>query len=86
MVRHFYAWTPLVIAGTVVLLTLPWLGVIALVVFLVVALVALGALAWTIVFAPYLLGRSVYRRWHEPSVARRSGQVHVGRAEEARTP
>ena len=52
MVRYFYAWTPLVIVGTVVLLSLPWLGLIALVVFALVALAALAALAWAIVFVP----------------------------------
>ena len=86
MVRHFYALTPLVIAGTVVLLSLPWLGVIALVVFSFAALAALGALAWAVVFARYVLVQSVYRRWHEPSVAPRAERLHVGRAEEARTP
>ncbi len=29
MVRYFYAWTPLVIGATVVLLSLPWLSLIA---------------------------------------------------------
>ena len=59
MVRYFYAWAPLAIVGTVVLLALPWLGLIAL---LVVALVALPALAIAIVFAPYVLIRAISRR------------------------
>jgi hypothetical protein len=46
MVRYFYAWTPLVIVGTVVLLSLPWLGLIALMIASLVALAALAALAW----------------------------------------
>ena len=61
MVRYFYAWTPLVFVGTVVLLSLPYLGLIALVIY---ALVALAALAWAIVYVPYLLGRAIGRRWH----------------------
>src|SRR5262245_62790564 len=61
MVRYFYSWTPLVLAGTVVLLTLPWLGLIALVVF---ALVALAALASAAVVVPYALGRAAGRLWH----------------------
>jgi len=69
MVRYFYAWTPLVIVGTVVLLSLPWLGLIALMIFALVALVALAALAGAIVAAPYLLIRSIGRRWHGRSVA-----------------
>jgi hypothetical protein len=64
MVRYFYAWTPLVIVGTVVLLSLPWLGLIALMIASLVALVALAALAWAIVFVPYRLGRAVSGRWH----------------------
>jgi hypothetical protein len=61
MVRYFYAWTPLVIVGTVVLLSLPWLGLIAL---MVVSLVALAALALAIVFVPYMLSRAISRSWH----------------------
>jgi hypothetical protein len=66
MVRYFYAWTPLVIVGTVVLLSLPWLGLIALMIF---SLVALAAVAWAIVFVPYTLGRAISRRWRERSRA-----------------
>ena len=75
MVRYFYAWAPLVIVGTVVLLSLPWLGLIALVIFALVGLVALAALAWAIVATPYVLIRSIGRRWqarsvvHQPSPA-----------------
>jgi hypothetical protein len=64
MVRYWYAWTPLVIVGTVVLLSLPWLGLIALMVVALVALVALAALAWAIVLVPYRLGRAISRRGH----------------------
>ena len=69
MVRYFYAWTPLVIIGTVVLLAAPWLGLIALVFFSLVAVVALGALAWAIVIAPYTLSRAIGRRWHGRSAS-----------------
>jgi hypothetical protein len=65
MVRYFYAWTPLVIIGTVVLLSLPWLGLIAL---MIVSLGALAALAWAIVFVPYMLGRAISRRRQGGSV------------------
>jgi hypothetical protein len=61
MVSYFYAWTPLVIVGTVVLLSLPWLGLIAL---MIVSLVALAALALAIVVVPYMLSRAISRRWH----------------------
>jgi hypothetical protein len=69
MVRYFYAWTPLVIVGTVVLLFMPWLGLIALAIVAIVALGALAALAWAIVFVPYMLGRAISRRWHMRSGA-----------------
>ena len=69
MLRYFYAFTPLVTVGAVVILALPWLGLFALVTFTLVALIALAALAWAIVVAPYLLIRSIGRRWHGPSLA-----------------
>jgi hypothetical protein len=69
MVEYFYAWTPLVILGTVVLLSLPWLGLVALLVFLLLALAALVALAWAIVFVPYTLGRAIGRSLHIRSSA-----------------
>jgi hypothetical protein len=58
MVRYFYVWTPLVIVGTVFFLSLPWLGLIAL---MIVSLVALAALALAIVFVPYMLSRAISR-------------------------
>jgi hypothetical protein len=64
MVRYFYAWTPLVIVAAVFLLSMPWLGLIALVIGALVALVALAALAWAVVFVPYMLSRAIRRRWH----------------------
>ena len=61
MVRYFYAWTPFVIVfGTVVLLTIPYLAVIAL---MLVSLVALAAFAWTIVSATHTLMRAISHRW-----------------------
>jgi hypothetical protein len=66
MVRYFYAWSPLVIVGTVVFLSLPWLGLIAL---LIVSLVALAALAAAIVLVPYMLARAIGHLWHGLSSA-----------------
>ena len=67
--RYLYAWTPPVIVGTVVLLSLPWLGLIALMIFSLVALGALAAFAWAIVFVPYTFGRAISRRRRERSCA-----------------
>lgn len=67
MVKYFYAWTPLVLVGTIALLSLPWLGLIAL---MIVSLAALPALALAIVFAPYILGRAITRHLHSRTSAR----------------
>lgn len=84
MVRYLYAWTPLVIIGTVVLLSLPWLGLIALMIFALVALAALAALAWAIVAAPLAVGRAIGRRWRESSGAGRP-RAALSRAERENT-
>jgi hypothetical protein len=63
MVSYFYEWAPLAIVGTVVLLSLPWLGLIALIALLIVSLVLLAALASAIAAVPYTLGRAIRRRW-----------------------
>jgi hypothetical protein len=69
MVRYLYAWPPLVIVGTVAILALPWLGLIALVILPLLAISAFAALAWAIVFVPYMLGRALSRHWHRGSGA-----------------
>ena len=72
MVRYFYAWTPLVIIGTVVLLAAPWFGLIAL---MIVSLAALAVLAWAVVYVPYRLSRAIGRRWHSGSSSPRTAPV-----------
>jgi hypothetical protein len=59
--RYFYAWRPLVLLATVVILTLPWLGVIALIVVLFVTITALRALVRAVVWVISALVRSVPR-------------------------
>jgi hypothetical protein len=66
MVRYFYVWAPFVVIGTLCVLALPWLGLIAL---LVVALGALVAVAGVFVAAPYFLVRAIARRLHAAPVA-----------------
>jgi hypothetical protein len=67
MVSYFFTWTPVVIVlGTLVLLTNAYLVLIAL---MLVALAALAALAWAIVVLPYMLGRTINRRWQGRGVA-----------------
>jgi hypothetical protein len=69
MVRYFFAWTPLVVVGTVILLSLPWLGLIALMIAALAALAAIAALVWAIVAAPLAVGRAIGHRWHARSPA-----------------
>jgi hypothetical protein len=67
MVRYFYAWTPLAtIVATVVLLSSPYLALIAL---MVVSLAAVAAVAWAIVSVPLMLRRTIRRRWQSRSGA-----------------
>jgi len=71
MLRYFYTWTPLVLVATIVILALPWLGVIALIVALLIAVTALAALAWAVVSALHALVRSVPQRsWHRVAQTR----------------
>ena len=70
MVRYFYAWAPLVVVGAVLLLSLPWLGLVALAIFALVALGVVAALAWAVLFVPYMFGRAIVRGWHSRAVAR----------------
>ena len=59
---YFYIWTPFfIVAGAAVLLTAPWLALIAL---MIVTLVALAALAWAIVSVSLMLSRAIKHRWH----------------------
>jgi hypothetical protein len=69
MLRYFYAWTPLIVVAAVVLLAIPWLGLIALVIATLATLAALVALAWAIVEAPLAIGHAIGRRWHGRGVA-----------------
>jgi hypothetical protein len=68
MVRYFYAWTPLVLVGTVVILSLPWLGLIAFMIAALVAVAAPVALAWATVAATRGVGRAIALRWHADAV------------------
>jgi hypothetical protein len=79
MVRYWYSFTPLVVIPTVILLALPWLGVIALMLFALVALAVLGALTWLVVFVPHRLVRSVGRRLHSRSVTARQPALSAAR-------
>jgi|SRR5262245_42038839 len=68
MARYFYAWTPLVLVGTVFFLSLPWLGLLALVVFALLSLAVLATLVWAIVAAPLAVGHAIARQWRERGV------------------
>lgn len=63
VLSYCYSWTPLVILMTVVLLALPWLGLIALFVFSLLVLGLLATLAWTVISVPRRLSLAVRNRW-----------------------
>ena len=62
--RYWYAFTPIVIVGTIFVLALPWLGLIAVLVAALVVLVALAALVWAIVSVTASVGHAVGRPLH----------------------
>ena len=57
MLSYCYTWTPLVIVGTLSLLALPWLGLIALLVVVLGSLVLPAAFVTAIVWVPLNAGR-----------------------------
>ena len=69
MANYFYKWTPVFIVGTILLLGLPWLGLIAVI---LVALVLLGALATLGTAIAWVIGtpsQKISDRWHGRSGA-----------------
>jgi hypothetical protein len=60
MARYFYAWLPLVLVGTIVILACPWLALIALAGALLAVVSALGALAVATFGAFRALGRAAF--------------------------
>jgi hypothetical protein len=65
MLTYCYAWTPLVIVTTVAVLSIPWLGLIALIVLLLAVIAALGALLAGIASGAHLLGQATAHRSQE---------------------
>ena len=62
MVRYFYAWLPFAaVFGTAVILTIPYLALIALA---AAVLAAIAALAWALVALPLRLSRTISHRVH----------------------
>lgn len=80
MLSYCFSWTPLVILMTVVLLSLPWLGLIALFVFSLFALGLLATLAWTVIWVPRTLSLAVRNRWRVRSGASRRTATATGLA------
>ena len=67
MTSYVYTWTPFfIVAAAAVLLTIPYLALIAL---MIVLLAALAALAWAVVSVPLMVGRTIGHRWHGQSGA-----------------
>ena len=72
VLSYCFSWTPLVILMTVVLLALPWLGLIALFVFSLLVLGLLATLVWTVIWVPRRLSLAVRNRWRVPDNASRA--------------
>jgi hypothetical protein len=65
MVRYFYAWLPFAaVFGTAVILTIPYLALIALA---AAVLAAIAALAWALIALPLRLSRTISHRRHHPA-------------------
>jgi hypothetical protein len=61
---YFLEWVPAgVLATTLGLVVMPWLALAVLMAVLLVAVAALAALVAAAVAIPYVLGRSLRRRW-----------------------
>jgi hypothetical protein len=76
-VSYFFKWIPLVAIATLCILSLPWLGLIAL-------LVVLGALALpaaAILYVPYRFGRAISHRLniHGGARQRAAAAMHIPR-------
>jgi hypothetical protein len=70
VVRYFYSLTPLFLVGTLVLLSLPWLGVIALMFVLFALLEAVAALALAIASTLGMARHAISRRQvREPALS-----------------
>jgi hypothetical protein len=70
MVNYFYKWIPIFIVGTILLLGLPWLGLIAVMVVALVLLGALGMLGAAIAWVIGMLSQKISDRWHGRSGAK----------------
>ena len=72
MLSYCCSWTPLVILTSVALLSLPWLGLIALFVLSLFVLGLLATLAWTVIWVPRTLSLAVRNRWRVRNRASRA--------------
>ena len=80
MLSYCFSWTPLVILMTVVLLSLPWLGLIALFVASLFALGLLATLAWTVIWVPRRLILAGRNRWRVRNGASRRTATAIAAA------
>ena len=74
---YFFKWIPLVGIAAVFILSLPWLGVIAL----MVGAAALVALAAATVYVPYRFGRKVTQHWRVDDRTSGLGSIVAGEGE-----
>ena len=73
MLRYYYAWMPAaLVVGTVVILSTPYLALLALTSVLLATITAIAALMWAVASTAYRLpGRLLYARRSRQRVVRR---------------
>jgi len=67
MANYFYKWIPLLVLGTILILGLPWLGLIALIVVVFFLFSALATLAFAVARAIGAVSRAIAHRWDDRS-------------------
>jgi len=73
---YFLEWVAAGLVTTVALVLMPWLALAVLIAVLLVTVAALAALVGAVVALPYVLGRSLHRRWQTRRAAREPQVLH----------
>lgn len=64
MLSYCYSWAPLVVIGTLAVLALPWLGLVALMVLLLGSIALLGLVVSAILWPVLRVSQAIVRWWH----------------------
>jgi amino acid transporter len=86
MANYFYKWIPLFVLGTILLLGLPWLGLIALIVVVFSLFSALAALTFAVGRAIGAVSRAIARQWDGRTSPRHGMAPNLAPAPSAQRP